>query len=878
MPASYVTSQRFVSATGQSSYSPTYNLQNPSGNNRLVVVCVSLEDDGINRVSSVTLGGNSPNGSSSNQAGTGYSANAWLGWWFDGDLPATSGNKTIAVTCDGTIIREIMVHVIEYTDVTNALVTTRTTASTRTDAGNLTGQFSTVDEDDELVVGMFTAGGTTYGSPVNLTQRQAAAATSFSGGIGDNLNVDAPGPFNTGWNSLSTRGCFIAAIFKTGSPSSSSSSSSSSVSESSSSSSLSGSSSSSSSSSSVSSSSSSSSSSESSSSSSSSSSESSSSSSSSESSSSKSSSSFSVICTIDPSDDFTGNDGDPLNPQRWVHISGIVTPTIQNNRASWYSNTTGTATGIEENRTVLVSGGHVDVYFDYEVTQMTSYNYWYWWFINADTGATLATFYGIHLMPTYNMAYGVNGNLSGFQYINGVMVSAGKLRMEKDSNGIIRAWYDSGSGWEWNGDPDGIKVASIASNINLKVRMGMYNNDALGPFEGGIDNYVATATEMSCYSSTSSSSSSSSTSIASNSYVPKYWEEQEEGNQSYDYARLIDIPEANQADFYTWLTGSPISPSANSDYVKRYLMIDKELSLTQMYYKEWYHCLHENWMNWYRWHLEGEIPPEPSTIPWASSSSSSVSSSSQSSSSESWMSFSSSSSSSSSSESSSSESESSSSSSSSSSVSESSSSSSDSSSPAIAQIGSTHTALAKSVSWATSYTQASGTNRVMIVHGASWNASITAVSFGGVSLTKLGNVTYNNYDASIWYLVNPTVQTANIQITASMNSYQSIAVTSWQNASQDTNPFRYYNTGYSNVSPIQVTTNSALTDLVLDSFALDTTGARTPGGGQTELADFIVATQYQHVASYEPGASPNVTMSWSGSGLWAGIAGSLKKA
>ena len=151
MAVSFQNSARYVSATGQTTYSPTHNLLTGSGNGRLVVVSVNLEDDGTNTVSSITLGGNSPDGSQNVVAGTGYSATAFLAWWFDNNLPGSTGNTTIAVTCNGSIVREIMVHVMEFTGVSQT-ETVNVGTDTTTTAGDVSTSI-TVDADDSLGVG-----------------------------------------------------------------------------------------------------------------------------------------------------------------------------------------------------------------------------------------------------------------------------------------------------------------------------------------------------------------------------------------------------------------------------------------------------------------------------------------------------------------------------------------------------------------------------------------------------------------------------------------------------------------------------------------------------------------------------------------------------
>ena len=232
MALAFESTNRYESAQGQSSYSPTHNLQTGQGNDRMVSVLINFEDAQTASVSTVTLGGNAPDGSQGVLVGTGYSGYCWVGWWFDDNLPASTGNTTIAITLDDAATEAIIVDVMEFTGV-NQLTAVNTQTDAQSGAGN-TSVTVTVDVNDSLAIGHFHSGGTGFGSPNNLTQAQAGAVNSSAGGSGYNLNADTPN-VTIGWNSLTTRRGFVGAVFQPAPESSSSSSSSSSRSSSSSS-------------------------------------------------------------------------------------------------------------------------------------------------------------------------------------------------------------------------------------------------------------------------------------------------------------------------------------------------------------------------------------------------------------------------------------------------------------------------------------------------------------------------------------------------------------------------------------------------------------------------------------------------------------------
>lgn len=83
-------------------------------------------------------------------------------------------------------------------------------------------------------------------------------------------------------------------------------------------------------------------------------------------------------------------------------------------------------------------------------------------------------------------------------------------------------------------------------------------------------------------------------------------------------------------------------------------------------------------------------------------------------------------------------------------------------------------------------------------------------------------------------------------------------------------------------STISISVPSAVGDLVIDNVVIKTLGAGespTEGGGQTNLYNVTSANDNGDMAgSSEPGASGNVTMSWSWSGTserWSSVGGSL---
>lgn len=201
----------------------------------------------------------------------------------------------------------------------------------------------------------------------------------------------------------------------------------------------------------------------------------------------------------------------------------------------------------------------------------------------------------------------------------------------------------------------------------------------------------------------------------------------------------------------------------------------------------------------------------------------------------------------------------------------------------ISQNGSTVTDFdnGNPASLTTSYTQAAGSDKILVVIFGSENALTHAtVTFDGNALTKLvESAVFGTLLESMWYLIDPPEVTGDIVLTPGDNGDIGLVATSWDNVDQS-NPFRASNsaTGTSDTPSVAVT--SEVGDLVLDGVGHNALGSGTPGAGQIELADFEITGDFQQFASKEDGASPSVTMSWTaaGSSTWTIVAGSLQEA
>ena len=175
---------------------------------------------------------------------------------------------------------------------------------------------------------------------------------------------------------------------------------------------------------------------------------------------------------------------------------------------------------------------------------------------------------------------------------------------------------------------------------------------------------------------------------------------------------------------------------------------------------------------------------------------------------------------------------------------------------------------AASLTW--SQTINSGSDRILVVDVTVKSGSATdpvaSVTYGGQNLTLLGSaVLPNNESADIWYLLAPSVGTANVVVNLTGSCHFVASSTDYFGVNQTT-PFGTLVTATGNSFTPSVTLTSAAGQLVVDS--LITQGSAlsiTPTGpGQTQLWSQTTGTSAGDAlggGSYQNGAA-SVTMSW----------------
>jgi len=190
-----------------------------------------------------------------------------------------------------------------------------------------------------------------------------------------------------------------------------------------------------------------------------------------------------------------------------------------------------------------------------------------------------------------------------------------------------------------------------------------------------------------------------------------------------------------------------------------------------------------------------------------------------------------------------------------------------------------------SLTW--SHTVASGSDRLLIVRIANIDStvSVSNVTYGGAALTQLQSSTSgsgtSHVRASLWYLVAPTVGTANVVVTLSGSTRVQGYSNDLSGVSQTT-PFGTPVTTTGTNNALSVTATGATGDLMMDvAAAQGGAGTATAGAGQTAITGSTgpTANDVLGMGSTKAGAA-SVTLTWSttASSPWVSIGVAIKQA
>ncbi len=158
----------------------------------------------------------------------------------------------------------------------------------------------------------------------------------------------------------------------------------------------------------------------------------------------------------------------------------------------------------------------------------------------------------------------------------------------------------------------------------------------------------------------------------------------------------------------------------------------------------------------------------------------------------------------------------------------------------------------------------SGANRLMMVGISAQQraASVTSVTYNGVALTKLGNLSHSSQTRiEVWYLKNPSIGTFNVVVSNSQSDNAVVGVKTYSGVDLTT-PFGTLSSAFGTSTTASVSVSSAVNELVFGVVGFNNGSTNiTPGAGQTEYYDKTINSSIAGSASEKAGAA-SVTMTW----------------
>lgn len=140
-----------------------------------------------------------------------------------------------------------------------------------------------------------------------------------------------------------------------------------------------------------------------------------------------------------------------------------------------------------------------------------------------------------------------------------------------------------------------------------------------------------------------------------------------------------------------------------------------------------------------------------------------------------------------------------------------------------------------------SVTVAAGSNLCLaaMFNGEIKTATVSGVTFGGVALSKLDSQLGSTFcNVEIWYLVNPSVFTANVVVTHGVTDNSVLGVIVGTGVDQATPLRTAAKANTDGVSSSVTVSGVTANDLVFDCLGIDNTGHATlPGANETEQYD-----------------------------------------
>lgn len=152
---------------------------------------------------------------------------------------------------------------------------------------------------------------------------------------------------------------------------------------------------------------------------------------------------------------------------------------------------------------------------------------------------------------------------------------------------------------------------------------------------------------------------------------------------------------------------------------------------------------------------------------------------------------------------------------------------------------------------------------LLVVRVLNNNASApSSITYNGVGLTKLDDQSGANYNASIWYLKNPSIGTYNLVITHGSSSTHDVCVTNY--AGTQSSPFRTALKATGSGTSASLSPTSSTGDLVIDNLGANISGWTITQSQTTEVVNRNLVSSMYHHTSKKDGGSGSTAMGYSG--------------
>jgi PKD repeat protein len=210
----YENSAESNSTIGASSHNFNYPLQKSSGNERLVVVTVSWEDQQTGYCTSCMFDGVEMTKVDDVQVDTGDSWSEYIGLFYllDSSLPSSAGDYEVNCTASEGISRQIYMAIAEYSGV-GQLAPDDYDTDANPSAGDTAITLTSAVNGSVVVAGVGEGGTNAFTNTNNINNLQEEILASSGSALGHHTNVNA-GNITVGWNNLGTREGMVGAVWQ----------------------------------------------------------------------------------------------------------------------------------------------------------------------------------------------------------------------------------------------------------------------------------------------------------------------------------------------------------------------------------------------------------------------------------------------------------------------------------------------------------------------------------------------------------------------------------------------------------------------------------------------------------------------------------------